>query len=154
MQELKSTLEARAVAYQRILQEEGYRVRDPQWDGDTNTWDLYLKYEGASLLLVLDVDDADFVRILLPNFCRIAPDRLDEALAALDLVNKKCKCAKVYLNAARDKAVAAVEFLDMGGSGGAALLRYLAMIVNAAKLFAHRVEQAQRDAALGGLPMV
>ena len=154
MQELKSTLGARAVAYQRILQDEGYRASEPQWDGDTSTWDIYLKYEGATLLIVLDLDDADFVRILLPNFHSIAPGQLNNALAALDLVNKKCKCAKVYLNSARDNAVAAVEFLDADGSGGAVLLRYLAMVVNAAKLYAHRVEHAQRDVSLADPPMI
>lgn len=155
MQELKSTLGARVQAYHRILQNEGYRAREPQWDSDTRTWDIYFKCEGANLLIVLDLDDADFVRILLPNFCRIAPGNLDDALAALDLVNKRCKCAKVYLNAARDNAVAAMEFLDPDeGCASAVLPRYLAMLVHAAKLFAHRVEHPQREAWLAGEPMV
>lgn len=100
-------------------------------------------------MIVLDLDDANFIRILLPNFCRIAPGHLDDALAALDLVNKRCKCAKVYLNVARDNAVAAMEFLDSnGGCASAVLPRYLAMGVHAAKLFAHRVEHARQDASL------
>jgi hypothetical protein len=146
MQSLKSTLEARATSYQLLLKEEGYRVQAPQWDADTRTWDIYLKFEGASLLIVLDADDADFVRILLPNFFRIEPSGLDKAMLALDLTNKKCKCAKVYLNSARDNTVAAVEFLDPGdGCSGATLLRYLAMAVNAAKFYAHRAENLPQD---------
>jgi len=146
MQALKTTLGARATSYQHLLQEAGYRAQDPQWDADTNTWDILVKFEGASLLIVLDLDDADFVRVLLPNFYRITPGGLDDAMVALDLANKKCKCAKVYLNAACDNAVAAVEFLDRGdGCSGATLLRYLAMVVNAAKFFAHRAEPRQQD---------
>lgn len=146
MQTLKSTLEARAKTYQHALLEEGYRAQDPQWDADTNTWDILVKFEGASLLIVLDLDDADFVRVLLPNFHKVKPETLDHALAALELANKKCKCAKVYLNSACDNAVAAVEFLDPGdGCRGATLLRYLAMVVNAAKFFAQRAEQQAKE---------
>ncbi|MGJ7917758.1 hypothetical protein ACI48D_20050 [Massilia sp. LXY-6] len=146
MQELKSALEARARSYQHILQEEGYRARDPEWDAESSTWDVYVKFEGASLLIVLDLDDAHFVRILLPNFYKVEPSRLDDAMLAIDLANKKCKCAKVYLNAARDNTVAAVEFLDPGEGGDrATLLRYLAMAVNAAKFYAHHAEPQLQD---------
>lgn len=137
MSDKRAMLEVRARQYQEWMRDEGYRAQDPVWDDQASTWDVHVKYEGVTLLLVFDVDDAGFVRILMPNFWTIEPAALQAALAALDLANKKCKCAKVYLNARRDDTIASVEFLDQGEQMlPAMLLRYLAMVVNAAKFFA------------------
>ncbi|WP_306391609.1 hypothetical protein [Telluria beijingensis] len=142
MSDTRARLEARAQQYQEWMCEEGYRARDPVWDDQADTWDVHVKYEGATLLLVFDVDDAGFVRILMPNFWTVEPEALPAALAALDLANKKCKCAKVHLNARGDDTIAAVEFLDQGDQmRPATLLRYLAMVVNAAKFFAGAMQE-------------
>ena len=142
MSNTKAMLEARAQQYQEWMCEEGYRARDPVWDDQANTWDVHVKYEGATLLVVFDVDDAGFVRILMPNFWTIEPAALEPALAALDLANKKCKCAKVHLNARSNDTIASVEFLDQGEQmRPATLLRYLAMVVNAAKFFASAMRE-------------
>lgn len=142
MSETRAMLEARAQQYQEWMCEEGYRARDPVWDDDVATWDVHVKYEGVTLIVVFDVDDASFVRILMPNFWAIEPSALGPALVALDLANKKCKCAKVHMNSRRDDTIASVEFLDAGEQMGAAiLLRYLAMVVNAARFFSSAMQE-------------
>jgi len=142
MGDTRAMLETRAQQYQEWMCEEGYRAQDPVWDDGADTWDVQVKYEGVTLLLVFDVDDAGFVRILMPNFWTIEPAALGPALVALDLANKKCKCAKVHLNSRRDDTIASVEFLDQGDQMlPATLLRYLAMVVNAAKFFAGAMQE-------------
>lgn len=142
MSEARSMLETRAQRYQQWVCEEGYRAQDPVWDDAADTWDVHVKYEGVTLIIVFDVDDAGFVRILMPNFWAVEPGALGPALLALDLANKKCKCAKVNLNARRDDTTASVEFLDHGDEMRAAtLLRYLAMVVNAARFFASAMQE-------------
>jgi len=142
MGDTRAMLETRAQQYQEWMCEEGYRAQDPVWDDGADTWDVQVKYEGVTLLLVFDVDDAGFVRILMPNFWTIEPAALGPALVALDLANKKCKCAKVHLNSRRDDTIASVEFLDQGDQMlPAKLLRYLAMVVNAAKFFAGAMQE-------------
>lgn len=142
MSDTRTMLETRAQQYQEWMCEEGYRAKDPVWDAAADTWDVQVKYEGATLVVVFDVDDAGFVRILMPNFWAIEPATLEPALAALDLANKKCKCAKVHLNPRRDDTTASVEFLDQGDQmRPATLLRYLAMVVNAAKFYAGAMQE-------------
>lgn len=138
----RAMLETRAQQYQEWMCEEGYRAQDPVWDADADTWDVHVKYEGVTLIVVFDVDDPGFVRILMPNFWAIESSALGPALVALDLANKKCKCAKVHMNARRDDTIASVEFLDQGEQMRAAtLLRYLAMVVNAARFFASAMQE-------------
>jgi len=142
MNDTRSKLEQRARQYQAWLCEEGYRAQEPLWDHGTNTWDVHVKYEGVTLVIVFDVDDPDFVRILMPNFWAVDGANLGPALLALDLANKKCKCAKVYMNGRRDDTSVATEFLDHGHLLRApALLRYLAITVNAARFFASAVQE-------------
>lgn len=142
MSDTQTMLEARAQQYQEWMCEEGYRAQDPVWDAATATWDVHVKYEGVTLIVVFDVDDTGFLRILMPNFWAIEPSELGPALVALDLANKKCKCAKVHLNSRRDDTIASVEFLDAGDQMRAALLlRYLAMVVNAARFFASAMQE-------------
>lgn len=147
MNDLKGALENRAKAYQSMLQEEGYGAKTPVWDERANTWDITAKYEGVQLLIVLDLDDPDFVRIMLPNFFDIQPEQLGTALIAMDQANKKCKAAKVYLNPARNDTMASVEFLDNGSvMEGKMLTRYLRMAVNAAKFYVDSFqEQASQE---------
>lgn len=134
---LKAELEKRAQTYQQILQDEGYGAKTPEWDERTRTWDIRVKYEGLFVLIMLDFDDPDFVRIVLPNFYDIDPEHHQSALLALEIANKKCKVAKVYLNAAQNDTIAAVEFLDDGtGINARFLIRYVDMLVHAAKFFA------------------
>jgi hypothetical protein len=144
MDDLKVELEKRAKSYQQMLQDEGYGAKNPEWDEKENTWDIRVKHEGVPMLIMLDLDDPDFVRIVLPNFCDVKPDQLESALVALDLANKKCKGTTVSLNVARNDSMVTVEFLDRGtGMDAKILTRYLGMAVNAAKVYIENfLEQA------------
>lgn len=136
MNDLKVALENRAKSYQGMLQNEGYGAKTPVWDEKANTLDITVKYDGVQVLIVLDFDDPDFVRIMLPNFFDIPPEQLGTALLSMDQANKKCKAAKVYLNSARNDTMASVEFLDRGPAmDGKVLTRYVRMVLNAAKVY-------------------
>jgi len=146
MDNRKAELEQRAKAYQQILQEEGYGARDPEWDPQMQTWDLRVKYEGMFMLIMFDLDDPDFVRLVLPNFFDISPEQLQPAMVALEMTNKKCKGAKLYLNRAQNDTIASVEVLD-GGAGmrAAFLTRYLDMLVGAAKFFVENLKKQMNE---------
>jgi hypothetical protein len=148
MSDLVTEMQARAGAYQALLREEGYAAKEPEWDADARTWDIAVKYEGAMLLVILDVDDPDFVRLMLPNFWGVEPAHLGAALIAADMANKKCKAAKVFLNSAQSDTTASAEFLEdrSGRPDGAMLVRYVRMVVNAAKVYANHLRE-QMDAA-------
>jgi len=146
MGDCNAKLEQRAKAYQQILQEEGYGAREPEWDPQTNTWDIRVKYEGMFMLIMLDLDDPAFVRMLLPNFFEISAEQLQPAMIALELTNKKCKGAKLYLNRAQDDTFAAVEVLDDGaGMQAKILMRYLDMLVGAAKFFVENLKKQMNE---------
>lgn len=131
-----------AVKYQNLLKDEGYGCKDPVEDKAANTLDMVIKYEGMSFLLVLDRDDPAFVRIILPNFYTIKPEKINDALLAVHDTVKKCKGAKVYLSNNGDDSMAAAEFLENGTSVDAKLIiRYLSMVMNAAKVFAKQLEE-------------
>ena len=136
MDEIKVELENRAKIVQQMLQDEGYGAKPPEWDEQVRTWDVRVKFEGMTMLVMFDLDDPLFVRVLLPNFWDVDPDQLGSALAALDLANKKTKGAKVYLNLARSDSVAVMDFLyDGTGLEGRMLVRSLQMVANAAKVY-------------------
>jgi hypothetical protein len=136
MSDIKATVENRAQSYQTMLQDEGYGAKNPVWDESVNTWDITAKYDGVQVLIVLDADDPDFVRIMLPNFFDIQPEQLGTALLAMDQANRMCKGAKVYLNSKRDDSMVSVEFLDKGATmDGTTLTRYVRMAVKAAKFY-------------------
>ena len=84
MNDVKQILAQRANQYQRALQSEGFPAKEPVWDAGTNTWDVWVKFEGVNIVLVLDVDDADFVRFIAPNFWELTPEECGEALLAAD----------------------------------------------------------------------
>lgn len=141
MRDPVTELKVRADTYQSLLREEGFAAKDPEWDAAARTWDITVKYEGATLLFVLDVDDPEFVRLMLPNFWDIEPEHLGAALIAADMTNKKCKVAKVFLNPARCDTIATAEFLESGPTDGTTLARYLRTVLNAAKVFANQLRE-------------
>lgn len=147
MEKLKLKLESQAKSYQKLLQAEGYGAKDPKWDDRVNTWDIEMKYEGNTLLIMLDVDDADLVRVVLPNFWEVKPEQLGQALIAADITNKTSKGAKVILSPPRTNTIAGVDFLDDGGQITAPLLiRYVRMVMNAAKTYAKNFEEQEIEA--------
>lgn len=144
MDNLKSELENRATNLQQMLQEEGYGAKAPEWDERAKTWDVRVKFEGMTMLVMLDLDDPLFVRVVLPNFWDIEPEQLGSALVALDLANKKAKGAKVYLNLARNDCIATLEFLYNGsGLEGQMLTRYLNMVANVAKTYVQSFKEQE-----------
>lgn len=146
MADTKAALEQRAKSYQQILQDEGYGAKNPEWDPQTQTWDIRVKYEGMFMLIMLDLDDPDFVRIILPNFFEISPEQLQPAMIALDLANKKCKGAKLYLSRAQNETMAAVEILEDGtGMQAKILTRYLDMLIGAAKFFVENLKRQMNE---------
>jgi hypothetical protein len=129
-------LESRAKAYQGVLCEEGFAAKLPKWDADVNTWDVSVKYEGIRVLIMFDLDDPKFIRVVLPNFWHVAPVQLGAALVALDIANKRSKFAKVFLNPGRTDTTASVDFLDDGKEVESALLvRYLSTVTNVTKVY-------------------
>lgn len=136
MDDMIAALEKRAKDYQELLKEEGYGAKDPEWDDRTNTFSVSVKYEGIPLLLMLDLDDPNFVRIMLSNFWEIEPEQLGAALIAADVANKTVKGAKIFLSKERDETFAFVEFLDSGdGIRAELLVRYLGMVTRVAKAY-------------------
>jgi hypothetical protein len=128
--------------YQTLLQDEGYGCKAPTKDEQANTLDLIVKYEQMTFMIILDYDDPEFVRILLPNFFDIDKGQIEAALTAIQTVAQKCKGAKVYLTRDMDDTVAAGEFLENGNSVDAKqLVRYLSMVMNAAKTFAQVMQK-------------
>lgn len=130
-----------AKKYQKFFQDQGYGCKDPTKDENANTLDLIVTYEQLTYLIILDYDDTQFVRILLPNFYDIKPAQLQQALIAINIVAKQCKGAKVNLTSSGDDMVAACEYLETGNSvDGKTLLRYMSMVANAAKTFAKEMQ--------------
>lgn len=142
MEEIKAVLETRAKSYQQMLFDEGYAAKTPVWDENSRTWDMIVKFEGITVLVMLDVDDAEFVRVVVPNFWDVEPQHLGSALLAADMTNKQCKGAKVALNQARSDSVALTEFLDVGEQvTGKLLVRYLSMCVSAARFYVAQTKE-------------
>jgi hypothetical protein len=144
MDNAKAELENRAKNLQQVLQEEGYGAKPPVWDEKARTWDIYVKYESLSMLLMLDLDDPLFVRVLLPNFWKVEPEQLESGLLALDVASKTAKGAKVYFNRERNQNSAAMEFLYNGtGLENGMLIRYLVMVANVAKVYVEAFKEHQ-----------
>ena len=144
MTEIKLELENRAKAVQQMLRDEGYGAKTPQFDEDTNTWDLLAKYEGNPVLIMFDVDDPTFVRMLMPNFWDVEPETLGPVLIAMDIANKTIKGAKVHMNQDRTVVSACMEFLyDGSGLNGEMVARCMGMVASAAKTFVKTVREAQ-----------
>lgn len=134
-------LESRAKVLHQKLVDEGFRAAAPVWDENTQTWDVHVKYEGVSVLVMVEQNDPEFVRVLLPHFMEIEPEDVGPSLIALDLVNKYKKCAKVFLTPKRDGVYASSDFLDDGTIASHLLMRHIAMVVHSAHHFAKAVEE-------------
>lgn len=146
MDDLKVELEDRAKTLQQMLQGEGYGAKTPEWDEQARIWNVRVNFEGMTMLVMFDLDDPLFVRILLPNFWSVEPGQQGAALVALDLANKKAKGAKVCLNLARNDSFAGMEFLYNGsGQDGPMLARVMRMVANAANLYVDALKERQEE---------
>jgi hypothetical protein len=143
-QEIKD-LETRAKFYQEKLLNEGFRAAAPVWDEKTQTWDVHVKYDGLTVLVMVELKDPEFVRVMLPAFFEVEQDDLGPTLIALDLVNKHTKGAKVFLTPQRNGVYASCDFLDEGTIAPHLLVRHIAMVVHAA----HRFVKAYEEQAAG-----
>ena len=131
----------RARQYENVVARHGVLIAPVSWDGEARTWDLHLRYGGAQLLLVIDADDPEFVRLLMPNFWAFTSEKSPAVLRGIERVNRSCKCGKVHMNAKGDDVTASVEFLDTREDVDAhALLRYLDMTIATARAFVECVE--------------
>ena len=68
MDEIKVELENRAKIVQQMLQDEGYGAKPPEWDEQVRTWDVRVKFEGMTMLVMFDLDDP----LLSGCSCRIS----------------------------------------------------------------------------------
>jgi hypothetical protein len=140
----KLELENRAKILQNMLQCEGYGAKAPEWDEQDSTWDVRVHFEGMAILVIFDLDDPLFVRVVLPNFWHVEPYHLSSALAALDMANKKAKGAKVYLNLECSGSIASMEFLYNGsGQDGPMLVRTMRMVTNVAKIYVDAIKASR-----------
>lgn len=102
------TREERVELYLEYLTDEGYR---PQRDADG---DVVFKAEGLTYYLIVDEQDAQYFRLLHPNFWSIdSPEELLQAFEAASFASRQTKVAKVYLRDDAKNTSASVEmFLD------------------------------------------
>ena len=79
------------VYLEQLLREEGYL---PKIDEDG---DLVFKSEGKGVYIAADPNDADYVRILMPNIWTIDSEEERDLVARVcSSVNKSVKVAKVF----------------------------------------------------------
>jgi hypothetical protein len=88
-----------------MLITEGFR---PEWGNDG---DITLKYQGSTIWLEWFGEDAQYTRVLLPNFWPIeSADELQRALRAASVVNHRCKAVKIAV-VGDTNAWASVEYV-------------------------------------------
>ena len=132
---VKEDLFKSAENFRAALKAEGYAVPPATFDPAARTWDLLVTYEQTTLLVMFDLDDPDYVRVVLPFFCELSPDQIDDALKAANEANNWCKGAKVAVMPEHLDMKASIEFLHIGSYEPAQLLRYFSMLRFAAVKF-------------------
>lgn len=135
----RTIAESVTLYFQNLLNQEGFHRGEVHWDDDAQTSDLVFKAEGRSYILIADADDADFVRLVFPNFWSLDSDEeFAAALQAISIVNGRCKGAKVHATSKNDNIIATAEFLISADSPqikGSLFIRYIHMLNNAAQEF-------------------
>jgi hypothetical protein len=102
----KETLQNR---YMEYLRGEGYA---PSIDNDG---DVRFRYEGGTYYIIILEDDAEFIRVLYPNFWEIeSNDELARAYKSASYVNRTTKIAKVFVNRNEDDVSIVGESLLAG----------------------------------------
>lgn len=126
--------------YRTLLAQDDRKIGKTTTDEDGNQ-DFVVSIDEVSILFLFANNDAEYVRIVLPNFCALErDDEVVNALVAMNHVNALCKVAKVNLTDKQDNVVACVEYLDHGSSANKVELdRYLAMLVNTAREFSKKM---------------
>jgi hypothetical protein len=105
-QETKESVQNR---YMEYLRTEGY-VPSIDEDGDVR-----FRYEGGTYYIIILEDDAEFIRVLYPNFWEIESDEeLGRAYKAASYVNRTTKIAKVFVNRNEDDVSIVGESLLRG----------------------------------------
>lgn len=89
---------------QAYLADEGFR---PQCDAEGY---LTLKSEGLHVIIDSEPEDAQFLRLLVPNIWDITSEaELEQALLQANQVTCNTKCAKVFVIESRDTVWASIE---------------------------------------------
>jgi len=95
---------ARAKLYMDYLTAEGYR---PYVDEDG---DVIFKSEGLTYIIIIDANDEEYFRLVLPNFWGIeSGEELVRALYAANHATQTTKVAKVYVRSDGKNTWAAIE---------------------------------------------
>ncbi len=134
-------INALAGRYQDLLGQDERKVSKPAED-DAGNLEITVTTNDLGVLVLLAKNDAEYVRIVLPNFYALD---LDEdkinALVAMNHVNTLCKVAKVNLTEKQDNVVACVEYLDHGSAVTKPQLdRYLVLLVHTGREFAKKMQ--------------
>lgn len=139
-------IHALAERYQSLLAQNDRKVSKPSED-EAGNLQIVVSIDEVSMLFLFGKDDAEYVRILLPNFCELElDDEKVNALVAMNHVNTLCKVAKVNLTDKQDNVVACVEYLDHGSAVNKPQLeRYLSMLVHTAREFANKMLALKGD---------
>ncbi len=88
-------------SYVEFLRQEGY---SPQVDEDG---DVRFKYEGKTYLVIVDADDPQFFRLILPNFWGVGDGGRARVLEMAVAASTKVKVAKIIV--VRDNVWATLE---------------------------------------------
>ena len=116
--------------YARLLELEGYK---PSIDDDG---DLRFKHENWHLCLNRDARDAEYFRLILPNFWSLDGDaERVRAERAADRVNRQMKVAKVHSAAGRSMWATVEMFVAEPGHAAPVLMRCIRILPEAALLF-------------------
>lgn len=128
------------------LHAEGYPAELDE-DGD-----IRFKREGMTYALCFDNDDPDFAKLILPNVWSIDSEpEMQQALAALDEVNRRMKLVKVHTQAG--SAWFTIELLlDDQTAWERRLPRAVRTIVRAVAMFTDAMQRS-RDAGQAGITL-
>lgn len=109
--------------------------------------DITFKSEGLGFLICFDKDDADFAKVILPNVWQIDDQsELNQALFAIDNVNRKLKTVKAYT--VKDTVWLAVEMFQSGQNDLSLFIkRIIRLLAYSARMFASGM-QKETSAAL------
>lgn len=135
--------------YKEFLAEEGFR---PKSDDDG---DLVFKYQGGTYLLILDPEDPEYFRLILPNFWAIeSEEEYRSALRASVFATRALKVVKVYIIPSGENVSASIEmFCTDHSSTFPVFIRCLDVLMEGAQKFreimrAERSENEALDAAI------
>ena len=128
------------------LRTEGYPAERDD-DGD-----IRFKREGMTYALCFDESDPDFAKLILPNIWRIDSElELQQALAAIDQVNRRMKLVKAHTQAGA--VWFTVELLVDGQSMWERYLPRAVQAITRAVMMFGEAMQGPRSAIQAGTPL-